>query len=156
MNNGRIITTLAGILPFLWIAGCGGDYRSNHHDLGWLTGTWADTSAGYYEEWSRKGKGYEGKGFSVADNDTLFEEYLVITGTDSWTYYATVEGQNDGRSIPFRLVNNDPDSLVFENRNHDFPNNIIYSRRSLDHIRVIVSSTDGDRSFHLDLKKVRP
>ena len=153
----KILITLSLAAAILLLhSGCQPSVKSNHYDLRWLTGTWADTAADYYEEWKIKGNKYTGKGYTVAGEDTLFEEYLFISGTDSWTYYAQTEGQNKGQQIPFRLVNYDPDSLVFENRNHDFPNLIIYSKRSDSTLHVIVTNSAGDRSFSLDMKKIAP
>lgn len=144
------------VVLFLLIAACQGPTRSNHHDLDWLTGTWVDAEAGHVEEWQVSAGNYLGKGYTIEGDDTLFTEYLRIAGHDSWTYYARVEEQNDGREIPFRLVNNDPDKLIFENMNHDFPNRIIYQKKSENSLEVTVSSATGERSFHLSMKKHTP
>lgn len=100
-------------------------------DLNGLIGEWQDVQDSgrtvFTERWTRADDGtLSGFGFVLSGNDTVFIEHLGILRSDTATYYAaTVNNQNSGAAVLFKLVHV-TDSLVFENRAHDFPQRIVY------------------------------
>lgn len=71
-------------------------------------------------------------GYSYAESDPeTIIEHLRIALTDSGiVYFAKVENQNEGKIIGFTLLYFRNDSVVFANPRHDFPQKIMYHRRS--------------------------
>jgi len=61
-----------------------------------------------------------------------FEESLRIFVSNDTVYYApTVPDQNDGKEILFPLITDiNSDTLIFENKKHDFPQTITYIKKS--------------------------
>lgn len=63
----------------------------------------------------------------VNGGDTsLVETIRVERADDSVFYRSTVNGENDGQAVYFKMVDAGPDFWVFENLAHDFPQRIIY------------------------------
>lgn len=128
----------------------------NNRLLG-LQGTWSTRlSDGYIEKWKTSGDTLlVGGGYLKIDNSLRQTEALAITNTDgNFSYLATVAGQNQDRTIEFPLAMHTDSSIVFINRNHDFPNVIAYYFIDDSTIRVEVKSlTDPVRDFVLNLKK---
>ena len=63
----------------------------------------------------------------VSGGDTsLVESIRVERSGGSVFYRSTVNGENDGQAVSFKLVDAGPDFWIFENLAHDFPQRIIY------------------------------
>lgn len=100
-----------------------------------LIGQWIDSSGqGYvvYERWAMHGDSLlEGIGHVVANGDTVFLEELRIAGADDRITYAVRSGsQNNGEWVHFVAENTGPDTLMFENATHDFPQCITYVKHA--------------------------
>lgn len=119
-------------------------------DLDGLIGEWQDVQDNgrtvFNEHWSRAADGtFVGLGFVLSGKDTVFIEHLGILRSDTATFYAaTVNNQNSGAAILFKLVH-DRDSLVFINPAHDFPQRIVYVPVS-GNWDVTVSGANGGRT----------
>lgn len=82
----------------------------------------------------------EGKGLKVNEkNDTLITENILITvkGNDI-LYIPTVVDQNEGKPVEFKLVKTKKGIFIFENKEHDFPQQIIYHFKDNDMLEVII------------------
>ncbi|HRH70660.1 MAG TPA: DUF6265 family protein [Flavobacteriales bacterium] len=101
-------------------------------DFNDLIGEWEDVQDSgrtvFNEHWSRAADGtLVGLGFVLSGKDTVFIEHLGILHMDTSTYYAaTVNNQNSGAAVLFKLVHSF-DSLVFTAPDHDFPQRIVYT-----------------------------
>ncbi len=119
-------------------------------DLDGLIGEWQDVKDSgrtvFNEHWSRAADGtLVGLGFVLSGNDTVFIEHLGILHMDTSTFYAaTVNNQNSGAAVLFKLVHSF-DSLVFTNPDHDFPQRIVYVPVN-GNWDVTVSGTNGGRA----------
>jgi len=112
----------------------------------WLIGTWEnDSRAGKLSEtWSRSANGFKGMGAFTAGSDTIFSEKLGLIEEDGDLYYvATVKDQNNGEAVTFPLLNATADQLVFENKEHDFPQKIVYTHYGDSLIAIISGMKDG-------------
>lgn len=64
---------------------------------------------------------------AVNGDTTVLEQVMIKKIKSSWYYAPTVPDQNQGKEILFQLINSENNSYTFENKNHDFPQRIIYS-----------------------------
>jgi len=93
----------------------------------WLVGKWeAKTKEGkFYEYWDKTALfTIEAKGGELVKKDTVFKELLtLIKINEHWCYVPTVGKQDP---IIFALKESKNNKFVFENKEHDFPQRIIY------------------------------
>lgn len=113
--------------------------------MGKLSGIWqTDTGEGIlYEEWTKSRNNIMyGKSYMVDSGDSLVFERIELVKRDSGIFYIpVVKDQNKDLPVSFRMTNATDSSFVFENRNHDFPQRIIYRFVTND---SIVARIEGD------------
>jgi hypothetical protein len=156
-------TNLLFLLSFFTFLGC--SQRINHHaeaglelQLKLLEGRWMEMDQeNYAETWaSHPGDTMlTGAGFSVQTGVFTKTEKLAIVKSDTSIFYqATVEGQNQGATIPFKWVKQNTDKLVFENPAHDFPQRIEYNFLTDSTLEIKVGSiADTSNYFRLRMRK---
>ena len=110
--------------------------------LGWLEGSWQGESEGneVHERWQApRGSQMHGYGYTVAKSnpaDTLFSERLTLRAhRDSLSYEASI----GGTVTPFRATQLTDSLLVFENPQHDFPQQITYRLKPDGSLQATVS-----------------
>lgn len=122
-----------------------------------LIGEWVDKGSPRftcYERWIAAGdSALDGHGYVLAKNDTVFVEDLRIDAKDGAVVYsARIKSQNEGRWVPFTALPSGPDSLLFENPGHDFPQCITYAKDGQGGWFVTVTGnengTDRTERFH--------
>lgn len=70
-----------------------------------------------------------------AKGDSLLTETLVIKNIGKDTFYcSSVTGQNAGGEVCFKLISKDNNTYVFENKEHDFPQRIIYQNQGKNNL----------------------
>ena len=113
-------------------------------DLAWLSGCWRlDTKSGYVEEtWSRhEGGVLLGMSRRLKDGQVTGTEFLRIEKqAGTWVYVADPSGQT---KTVFSLVEHAPGRWVFENKDHDFPQRIIYARSEDGHLHASIEGPKG-------------
>lgn len=87
-----------------------------------------------HENWRRESdEVLVGKGFALKGRDTVFVEDLKLErSADHVVYSARIRSENNGEWVPFTAQPHGPDSLVFENPGHDFPQCITYVQDTAD------------------------
>lgn len=109
----------------------------------WLIGTWESKThnGNIYETWSKvNNKEYVGKSYMVNEEDTvIFENIRLVQEQDGLFYIPTVNDQNEGLPVRFTSKTNSDSQLVFENRQHDFPQIISYMKISADSLVAEIS-----------------
>ncbi|MBK6832324.1 MAG: hypothetical protein IPG92_17020 [Flavobacteriales bacterium] len=101
-----------------------------------LVGEWVDSSSSpdyaFHERWTLEGdSAIDGFGHVIEEGDTVFIEDLrlsVVNG--NVVYQARIGSQNNGKWVPFTAQATGPDTLMFENALHDFPQCITYVKDS--------------------------
>lgn len=100
--------------------------------VSWL-GDWrivpaSSTDSIRYESWKQSTPdSFSGRGWLEKDGKTVELESLQLTYRNGVLHYIpTVKGHNNEQPIPFALVRQTPHSWVFENLEHDFPQQISY------------------------------
>lgn len=98
-------------------------------EFDWLLGRWEGKlgSGDFHESWTKGADGrLQGEGYFVRGSDTLQREQLLIQPIATyWTYIPVIDGKPP---VLFTLVENKAGYHVFENREHDFPQRVVYTR----------------------------
>lgn len=120
-----------------------------------LNGTWEMEHQKQIEQWEVLDSNHmKGVVYSMEENQVAIKEFLEITRTKKTvTYKATVPHQNNGQTIVFKQTNGG-DTVVFHNKQHDFPKSITYIKRN--DTTVEVQLTNGaTRTVAYLMHKVR-
>lgn len=116
----------------------------------WLKGTWVNKSAkgNLFETWKQVNKNeLSGKSYVVKSKDTMiFETVRLIHQHDSLFYIPTVANQNSNQPIRFTAIEITDKKMLFENRAHDFPQRISYTRIGVDSLVAVVSGEKKGKS----------
>lgn len=79
------------------------------------------------------------KSYTVKEMDTVLKETVRLDFKDGDIYYSPIVlNQNDGKEVRFKLINIDNSKFVFENKEHDFPQQIIY-QFSKNKLNVVIN-----------------
>lgn len=141
---------------------CGSDKTYDElNKADWLIGAWENqTNEGYsIEIWSKENDSvFVGVSYFIIDSDTVFSESIRIEQNGDDLYYIpSVNGQNDGESVSFKMTNSNENELVFENLEHDFPQKITYSKKGKNALMAVISGlVNGQemvREFPMERKK---
>ena len=139
----RILPALL-LLPALSLAGEPGE-----HLLDWLVGCWMAPDGSAQEVWvADSDGGLSGFSVSVADNKVSFYETLTIRSGQDGTlvYTAHPSGQ---ASTSFTATEIKENSALFVNSDHDYPQQIRYTRVT-DSLQATISLLDGSRPVSFD------
>jgi len=120
--------------------------------LSWMAGTWENRSedGNFIETWRKINDTlYLGESFLVKEKDTVFSEIISLSSASGEILYTVgTSNQNDGRQVPFRLVSDKERVFVFENKNHDFPQEIIYRHPAPDSLHARIQGwVNGEERF---------
>ena len=120
------------LLPFLVFAALSvqAQTSASAEQFSFLTGNWQSPMGKdtFYETWTRTGPNqYAGKGYLLAKGDTAMREVLRLEKIGPhWVYIAAIDKQ---QPTLFTLVEATPEKLVFENKEHNFPQRICYAAK---------------------------
>lgn len=128
--------------------------------LRWMEGNWIQESENsdivMRESWTFSGDTLitgHGEEHNEATGTGFKEDLRIFSRNDTVYYAPLVEGQNNGKEVLFRLVTEmSSDSIVFENKKHDFPQVITYVKRSDSVMWVNLRGLEGaiETEFSLD------
>lgn len=128
--------------------------------LDWLIGNWEYKTQNILitESWERKSDSLCGSSVTLRNKDTISSELISIVNKNGNTVYnAQVKMQNSGVVVPFVMTINSLDSIVFENKLHDFPQMITYKRVTKDKIMAsiqgVIQGKQKRRNFYYIRKK---
>jgi hypothetical protein len=144
-------------------------FKSNpkHHidsklqNASWLIGEWKNQSqnTNTSEIWTRVNDSmFSATSFIVKGKDTLSKEHIqLIQNGNSVFYIPTVDGQNGGKPVFFKAITFTKKRLVFQNKAHDFPQEIKYNRVGKDSLVAQISGWKRGKknSFIFPMKKLR-
>ena len=83
---------------------------------------------------------FSAKSYFIKEEDTLHNETILLTQkNDIITYSAKIVGENNDKSIDFKLTSITENNCVFENPSHDYPQKIIYKKTSNNSLIATVS-----------------
>lgn len=117
-------------------------------DLHFLNGTWKVENKQSYETWKiNNDNSLEGNSYKIKDGNKRIDEYLAIKAVaGKLIYTARVLNQNNGQWVDFTMNASVTDKFSFENREHDFPKKIQYTKLN-DTTLFIAVLGDNDKGF---------
>lgn len=125
------------------------EVKPNLKDFSWILGKWGnkDSSQMYVEFWEQSNDTtYKGNSYMLGDGDTLFSEKLSLELRADGIYYIPVtSNQNEQKPVLFKLVKDSvvaANTIVFENKLHDFPQRIVYEHPHPDTIKARIEGMD--------------
>jgi hypothetical protein len=123
-------------------------------DAAWVAGLWASEGASTVEErWTpQAGGSMLAIGRTMRGTSMSAFEFLCIVERDGSLVYSAMP---NGRSpaTDFVLTQLTPDSLTFENPQHDFPKVIKYSKKADGSLETAISGAPGSRVITVTLVK---
>jgi hypothetical protein len=150
-KNANLLLMVAVILV---AGGCSGPVNSERNVIesdkdrgldrhfGWLIGSWIQSSSAgdFIETWEIQNDSvFSGHGFQVVRGDTLFSERMILVSrSNGYFYIPVVSDQNNGLPVTFNLISMDGKTYIFENKDHDFPQQIIYEDVAPDSLRASI------------------
>ncbi len=115
--------------------------------LVWLVGNWETIApqGQLYENWTQSNDTIlKGSSHMVINDDTVFTESLSIEQRNDGLYYIpSVSNQNAGKPVLFRFIENNNGEIIFENKEHDFPQRIIYKHPHPDTLYARIEGLDN-------------
>lgn len=146
------------LIVLLGFVGCHKTDTETH----WLLGNWCSNNPtmNAYENWTLKDYNHLiGESFVLVQSDTVFFEKIDLQQTKKgWEYVVTVRNQNNEQPVHFLATSICADSLVFENRKHDYPNRIVYKKINNDSlVACIFGYQNGKATTEVfPMKKIHP
>jgi hypothetical protein len=131
------------------------DFKALHS----LQGLWkVETGRGpIYEEWYKKDENkLAGKSYRINNTDTTVMERieLYISGNEI-IYSPVVSDQNNQQAVPFKLISDTDGRYVFENKEHDFPQRVIYKLVSNDAVHARIEGVRNGQQRGSDFRYSR-
>ena len=127
MNTKQIISTF-WIFTILILVSCQTTNQTAHHEFfNKMIGEWKLEDKPVIEKWSYVDGLFKGSVFVISGADKVItEEIRIIENDDGIFYEANVEDQNQGEPVLFKLILSEENKIIFENKDHDFPQRITY------------------------------
>jgi hypothetical protein len=127
--------------------------------ISWILGEWiqSDSAGTFHEKWIvNPDNSFDGIGYLMVENDTIFAEDLQIRISGDNIYYVpTLINQNDGKEVLFRLDSLTDNLMIFENSQHDFPTRIIYTHPTSDSLHAWIEGIDKGKQRREDFRMAR-
>ena len=124
-----------------------------------LTGLWKmDGKRGaLYEEWLLSGDNQlTGRSYKLTNNDTVVLENVIISLQGNAIFYTpVVRDQNNQQPVPFKLISNNNNRYVFENKEHDYPQRVIYELVSSNELRARIEGSKNGKEMGSDFIYMR-
>lgn len=127
-------------------------------DLAWMSGDWEFTANGRHvtEHWSKpEGGTLIGMSRTVRDGKTIAYEHLLIRPGKDGTLEYIAKPSNQPEAA-FKLIRVDKLSAVFENKEHDFPQRIMYTLKGDALTAAIEGKANGqDRRIEFPYRRAK-
>lgn len=124
-----------------------------------LAGLWKmESSRGaIYEEWQiQNDHTINGKSYKINNGDTLvLERVSLFLEGERIVYQPTVTNQNDGKAVQFALVSTKDQRYIFENKEHDFPQRVIYHVTAGNSLHARIEGTKNGKQMASDFNYSR-
>lgn len=108
-----------------------------------LEGRWEmNTGKGYIQEkWTRVNDStFEGKNYSITRGVVILEERMkIVLNSEGIFFIATVTYQNKGLPVYFKLISIKNGEYIFENKEHDFPQQVMYHLKDEDNLLAFIN-----------------
>jgi hypothetical protein len=124
--------------------------------LQWLLGTWTNESGEEFsqETWSKENDStYTAFSFTQVKNETVFAETMALEQkAENLFLTVAAANQNDEQPVTFKMVSSENGQFTFENKNHDFPERIIYTNPVNDSLHAWIEGTVKNEAKKVDFR----
>jgi hypothetical protein len=127
----------------------------------WLLGNWESKSVEgkLTETWKKVNDStFQAQSYFIKEKDTLhFESITLQQKGEELTYSAAVKGQNNDKSVTFKLTTATEKQMVFENLKHDYPQKISYTQITADSLVAKISGMQQAKpsSEQFSMKRIK-
>jgi len=133
--------------------------KNKLQSMEWLLGSWQmNTDKGMlYEEWIKENDSlFAGKSFMVINADTIVLELINLQLSKNDLFYnPIVLNQNGEEPVSFKLTDKRENKYVFENKQHDYPQKIVYKQISKDSFNAWIEGNQDGKFMRKDFKMTR-
>lgn len=118
------------------LAGC----KPKQLELSDLSGSWYNAKDNFIEEWRSSGEnGLNGRAYEVSEGDTaVFETLEIKEANGVLTYFADIEDVMGQGITAFPLTNRTATTIEFTNKEHDYPQVLLYEKQGTDSLKVTI------------------
>lgn len=110
-----------------------------------IEGNWEmKTEKGFLQEkWERTNDTIlQGKSYKIDRGVSILDEKMTIVFTNkNIIFSASVQYQNKGLPVSFKLIKIDGGKYIFENKEHDFPTQVMYQIKNSDKLLAWINGT---------------
>lgn len=122
--------------------------------LQWLLGTWTNESGEEFsqETWSKENaSSFTAFSFTQVGKETVFSETMALEQKgDSLLLTVLTANQENEKPVTFKMVSSENGKFTFENKNHDFPERIIYTNPVKDSLHAWIEGTVNGEAKKVD------
>ena len=141
-----IFIALAFFFPFVY-------QQDAYTQLQQLSGTWQmQTAKGLlYESWTKTAKNeMQGGSYKINGTDTIHFEIVKLSRQADGIFYVPVVKENNDRAVSFKMISSANKKFIFENKEHDFPQRIIYHLVTKDSLHAWIEGTKNGQPGRSD------
>lgn len=128
--------------------------KSQLNKLNWLEGTWQTKVEGndVFETWQFQGDSiWVGKSTFVKNGKELFSELMSIhQDNGKMQLNSAVSNQNDAEQVIFSEISWEGNKVVFENKEHDFPQRVTYQLKNKNELFAFISGDMNGKAHQID------
>ena len=133
--------------------------QKNFRGLDKLVGTWRTEKKNgvLYESWQKNSDDqFDGKSFKITNADTIVLERVRLAREGTRIVYAVrVDGENDGKETLFYLREIKDNDYIFEDKEHDFPQRVVYNMQSGNTLHAYIEGEIGGKSKRSEYNYIR-
>src|SRR5690606_5590003 len=122
--------------------------------LQWLLGTWINENGEEFsqESWSQENPStFTAFSFTQVGKETVFAETMALEQkADSLLLTVATANQNEKKPVTFKMVSSEKGKFIFENKNHDFPQRIVYTNPAKDSLHAWIEGNVNGEAKRVD------
>jgi hypothetical protein len=115
--------------------------------MDWVIGTWENRSdkGDLQETWTKTDDStYHGKTFMIVNRDTVFSETISLEERGGELHYIPItRDQNSSFPVRFKYISTENGEIIFENKEHDFPQRVIYKNAGSDSLYARIEGNEN-------------
>ena len=123
-------------------------------ELQWLLGTWINQKGEEFsqETWSQESpSNFTAFSFTQVGKETVFAETMALEQkADSLLLTVATAKPEQEKPVTFKLISSENGQFTFENKNHDFPQRIIYTNPAKDSLHAWIEGTVNGEAKKVD------
>ncbi len=145
------------LLLLLFLVACSQEIKTKQNPLhdffAKMPGKWMLENGSTVEKWEKDGNLYKSTVYKIVRKDSIVTERIRIREIEGEIYYeATVRGQNQEKPTLFKLIEATGEKVTFENKNHDFPQKIIYQFTGEDKLTASIQGMLNGKPQKIEFK----